>query len=142
MAGRPRSPGTPDMERRVSRTENLISSVLRIGVLASLFCVMTGTIISFIHHPEFFSSSIALHHLTQPGAAFPRTLRDVFLGVREVRGQAIVVVGLLLLIMTPVMRVAVSILIFHHQRDRIFTLITAIVLCLLLASFVLGWIGR
>lgn len=142
MAGRPGSTATPDAERRVSRTENLISLVLRIGVLASLLCVMTGTVISFIHHPEYLSSSVALHHLTQPGAAFPRTLHDVFLGVRDVRGQAIVVVGLLLLIMTPVMRVAVSVLIFHHQRDRMFTLITAIVLCLLLASFVLGWISR
>ncbi len=130
------------MERRVSRTENLISLVLRIGVLSSVLCVLAGTVISFVHHPEYLSSPIALHHLTESGAAFPRTLRDVFLGVRDMRGQAIVVVGLLLLILTPVMRVAVSIFLFHHQRDRIFTLITTIVLCLLLASFVLGWFSR
>lgn len=142
MAGRPGPAAAPDMERRVSRTEKLISSVLRIGVLSSLLCVLAGTVISFAHHPEYLSSTIAFHHLTESGAAFPRTLRDVFLGVRDMRGQAIVVVGLLLLILTPVMRVAVSIFLFHHQRDRIFTLITTIVLCLLLASFVLGWLSR
>ena len=117
--------------------ENVISAVLRIGVLASLLCVVLGTGISFIHHPEYFSSSIELQRLTQPGAVFPHTPRDIFSGVRKLQGQAIVIIGLILLIATPVMRVAVSILIFLYQGDRIFTLITAIVLCLLLLSFTL-----
>jgi uncharacterized membrane protein len=142
MTGRLVSPTTQSMERRLSRTENLISLVLRIGVLASLLCVVTGTVISFAHHPEYLSSSADLHRLTQPGAAFPRTLRDTFIGVRELRGQAIVTIGLLLLIATPIMRVAVSIFIFLYQKDRIFTLITSIVLFLLLASFALGRISR
>jgi len=59
-------------------------------------------------------------------------------GVRALRGRAIVILGLLLLIATPVVRVAVSIFAFIYQGDRIFTLITAVVLCLLLLSFVLG----
>ena len=142
MTERPVSPSTPTMQRRLFRTENLISRVLRIGVLASLLFIVTGTVISFVHHPKYLSSSVDLHRLTQPGAAFPRTLSDAFIGARELRGQAIVTIGLLLLIATPIMRVAVSIFIFLCQKDRIFTLITSIVLCLLLASFVLGWISR
>jgi uncharacterized membrane protein len=129
-------------ERRVSQAENLISLVLRIGVLASLLCVVAGTVISFIHHPEYLSSTADLHRLTQPGAAFPHTLHDVIAGVRGLRGQAIVTFGLLLLIATPVVRVAVSIFIFLYRKDRIFTLITSAVLALLLASFALGLIGR
>jgi uncharacterized membrane protein len=121
--------------------ENLLSWVLRLGVLASLACVVTGTVISFVHHPEYVSSAVELRRLTQPGAAFPHTLRDVFAGAREWRGQAIVTIGLLMLIATPIMRVTVSIFIFLYQKDRIFTLITAIVLCLLLASFALGRIS-
>lgn len=128
---------TQTIKSRVYRMENVISAVLRIGVLASLLCIVIGTCISFVHHPEYFSSSVELQHLTQPGAAFPRTPRDIFSGVRKLQGQAIVIIGLILLIATPVMRVAVSILIFLYQGDRIFTLITAIVLCLLLVSFTL-----
>jgi uncharacterized membrane protein len=141
MTGRYGSPATPTMESRVSRMETLISLVLRIGVLASLLCVVAGTVISFVHHPEYVSTAAELNRLTRPGAAFPHTLRDVFAGTLEWRGQAIVVIGLLLLIATPVARVAVSIFIFLYQKDRIFTLITAVVLCLLLASFALGRIG-
>jgi uncharacterized membrane protein len=48
------------------------------------------------------------------------------------------VLGLLLLIATPVMRVAVSVLIFVHQRDWTFVVITSVVLVLLVLSFVLG----
>ena len=49
--------------------------------------------------------------------------------------------GLLLLILTPVVRVAVSILAFRAQRDRTYVLITSAVLVLLLLSFVLGRAG-
>jgi uncharacterized membrane protein len=125
-------------EERVRRVELLISNLLRSGVIASLALILFGTILSFVHHPAYVSSPEALHHLTQPGAAFPHTQRDVIAGVQAWRGQAIVTLGLLLLIATPVMRVAVSVLTFIYQRDRIFTLITLTVLVILLLSFILG----
>jgi len=50
----------------------------------------------------------------------------------------VVALGLLLLIATPVLRVAVSIVAFVQQGDRLFTLITAVVLGILLLSFALG----
>ena len=46
--------------------------------------------------------------------------------------------GLLLLIATPVTRVAVSIFAFVYEKDRVFVIITIIVLSLLLLSFFLG----
>jgi uncharacterized membrane protein len=136
-----RTPAPQATGARVSRLENLISLVLRLGVLASLLCVVSGTVVTFIHHPEYRSSGAELRRLTEPAAAFPHTLGDVLSGVRAGRGQAIVAIGLLLLIATPIMRVAVSILVFFYQKDRIFTLITAVVLSLLLASFFLGRIS-
>jgi len=136
------SPGINAAESAVYRTEIIISAVLRTGVLASFLLIVAGMIISFIHHHEYLSSPAELLYLTHPGAAFPHTLRDVFTGLHEMRGQAVVTAGLLLLIVTPVMRVAVSIIIFLHKKDWVFTLITTVVLCLLLASFALGRIGR
>jgi len=53
-------------------------------------------------------------------------------------GQGIVVVGLLVLLITPVLRVAVSIIAFLVERDRAFVFFTTTVLLLLLLSFVLG----
>jgi len=52
----------------------------------------------------------------------------------ELRGRGLIQLGLLLLIATPVARVAVSLLAFLRQRDRIYTAVTAFVLLVLLAS--------
>ena len=131
-------PCTPQEDHRVVRVEIVISWVLRVGVVTSLAVVVAGLILVFVHHPDFLSSAGELPKLTQPGAIFPHTLSEVFQGVAHTRGEAVVAIGLLLLILTPVTRVAVSILAFLYQRDRLYTFITLTVLIILLMSFVIG----
>lgn len=128
----------PDAEERVRRVEILISNLLRAGVLFSLVLVFIGTILTFFHHPSYMTSSLDLERLTKPGAAFPHTVGEVIRGTLDLQGQAIVAMGLLLLIATPVLRVAVSIFAFVYQEDRTYTFITTLVLVLLLLSFILG----
>jgi uncharacterized membrane protein len=123
---------------RTRAVELLISNLLRIGVITSLGLIVIGTVISFVHHPDYLSHPPALQRLTQPGAAFPRSVREVVHGVADGRGQAIVAVGLILLIATPVVRVAVSIVAFAFEGDVQYVIITTIVLALLLLSFALG----
>jgi uncharacterized membrane protein len=131
-----------DIERPpVRRAELLLSNVLRGGVITSLGVILAGTLVSFFHHPEYVSSPQELARLTQAGAAFPHTLRDGVAGLAELRGQAIVVLGLLILIATPVVRVAVSIVLFLEERDGTYAAITAIVFLLLILSFVVGTVA-
>jgi uncharacterized membrane protein len=135
------SPAMPDHDERARAVELLISTLLRVGVGASLAVIAAGVLLSFLHHPDYVSSAAELQRLTRPGAAFPHTLPEVAAGLHEFRGRAVVMVGLLLLIATPVLRVAVSILIFVYERDWVFVLITSVVLMVLLASFLLGKAG-
>jgi len=123
---------------RLRRTELIISHTLRIGVITSVTLIILGMILSFARHPKFFESRRELPMLTQLGAEFPHTIRDTATGLAALRGQAIVVLGLLVLIATPVARVAISIVAFVVQGDRVFVAITSVVLILLLTSFVLG----
>ena len=125
----------------VRRAELFLSNVLRGGVLTSLGVILAGTLVSFFHHPEYVSSPQELARLTQAGAAFPHTVRDVVAGLAELRGEAIVALGLLILVATPVARVAVSILLFLEERDRTYAAITAIVFLLLILSFFLGTVA-
>jgi len=125
----------------VRRVEIIISSLLRVGVVVSLCVLVIGTVVSFIHHPGYLSLHKDLPKLTTPGNAVPRSMGQTLAGIRAGRGQAMVTAGLLLLIATPVLRVAISILAFALQRDWIFTLLAAIVLALLLLSFFLGNAG-
>jgi uncharacterized membrane protein len=116
-----------------------ISSILRIGVTLSLLTILAGTVISFLHHPDYLQGKTdKLSQLTNPGYALPHSASDALTGLKEGRGQSLVLLGLLLLLATPVMRVAISIFAFLFQKDWIFTLFTTIVLALLLLSFVLG----
>jgi uncharacterized membrane protein len=132
------TPLDPAADRRVHLVETIISYVLRIGVTTSLAVVILGCVVGLARHPAFLLSPDALQELTGKSAVFPHSLTDVATGVREMRGQAVIAAGLLLLILTPVMRVAVSIFAFIYQKDRVFTLITTVVLIILLFSFVLG----
>ena len=129
--------GAPDAAK-VRQVELLISGLLRVGVVTSLSIVVFGTVLSFVHHPEYLTSRQALRRLTTPGGAFPRTPAEMTDGVRHLQGQAFVVLGLLLLVATPVLRVAVSILGFVYERDWTFVAITSIVLGFLILSFILG----
>ena len=126
---------------RVREVEIWISNLLRTGVILSLLLVVAGTILSFVHHPSYLHSGRDLAHLTRPGAAFPHSIPDLRQSLLTFRGRGVVTLGLLVLIATPVMRVAVSILAFRHDRDRPFVLITTVVLLLLILSFVLGKAG-
>ena len=70
--------------------------------------------------------------------SFPHTLGQVWAGLLVLRPQAIIALGLLLLIATPILRVAVSIVAFAFERDLRFVVIsTSLVLAILLLSNVL-----
>jgi uncharacterized membrane protein len=131
------APGT-EAERRQRRLERLISDVLRFGVVASLILIVIGTILSFVHHPSYLSSAAEFERLSGPEAAFPHTWGAVAAGLGDLQGQAVVALGLMLLIATPILRVALSLAAFAYQKDRAYTLITLAVLSMLLLSFALG----
>ena len=133
-------PPTPPLtdDDRMRRFELLISVLLRTGVSISLAMIVTGSVLTFVHHPSYLSSKTDLPHLTGAESAFPHSMRDALAGLSRFEGRSFVITGLLVLIATPVMRVAVSIFGFLAQRDGIFVAITSAVLTLLLLSFVLG----
>jgi uncharacterized membrane protein len=137
-APRRQGPGAPADDR--GTPERWISVALRAGVGASVALLVLGTLLSFVHHPEYLATRAPLGRLTRPGTV-PHALGDVLDGLRHHRGQALVTAGLLVLIATPVARVALSIAVFARQRDRVFVAATTVVLGLLLLSFVLGRAG-
>ena len=119
-------------------TDITISTLLRTGVILSIVIIFTGLMITFVHHPDYFSSRPQLGTLTSPGVHFPSTFVEVVQGVRHARGQAIMAAGLLLLIATPVARVALSVVIFLVERDHLYAVITTAVFAILMIAFALG----
>ncbi len=115
-----------------------ISNLLRGGVILSITIVIIGLGVTFAHHRDYFQSRPALGELTRPGEHYPSSVQDALRGVLALRGQSIVMLGLLILIATPVGRVTFSIVVFLIEHDRMYAIVTTVVLLLLLLSFVLG----
>ena len=128
----------PTRDPLMRRLEILISNVLRVGVIASVALIVVGMVLVFVQHPAYVNSSDELPNIVSSKAIFPHTLDALLAGVRNFQGEAIVTLGLLVLMGTPVTRVAVSILAFIYNRDRVYTVITAAVLTLLFISLLLG----
>ena len=125
-------PGSDDGVIR--KTELVISGVLRGGVLLSVAVILAGVC--------YYYALRLLGRL--PPTTFPDTLAEVSAGLRAANPVAIVTAGLLILLATPVLRVAVSIAAFAIEKDRTYVTITAIVLVILLFSiFGIGsYLGR
>lgn len=135
---RPRDLGDPAALRSM---ETVLGTLLRFGVAISLACLAAGVALTLARHPDYLTEPGALGHLTGPGAAFPHTLGDVAHGLVRLQGRALMMAGLLLLILTPVSRVAASIVAFAFERNWRFAAITAFVLLVLVVSFFLGRVG-
>ena len=125
-------PGTDD--GLIRKTELVISGVLRGGVLLSVAVILAGVC--------YYYALRLLGHL--PYTTFPDTLAEVGAGLKAAQPTAIITAGLLVLLATPVLRVAVSIVAFAIEKDRTYIIITAIVLAILLFSiFGIGaYLGR
>jgi uncharacterized membrane protein len=126
------------ISEHVRSVELLISNLLRIGVLLSVLLIVIGTAVFFCQHPAYLNSAEELRVLTHPNGNLLHTMRAVFAGIRIFHGEAIIALGLLLLIVTPMMRVAVSIIAFIKERDGLYALITLAVFCLLMLSLLIG----
>lgn len=133
--------GESASHRRVQRLELAISYLLRAGVICSLAVVLIGIAASAVQHPAWVNGTVTIRQVLSSGRSPFSTWSEVIAGVLGGNGQAIVMFGLLVLVGTPVMRVALSIGLFAYQRDRVFVAITTFVLVLLLLSFVLGRAG-
>jgi uncharacterized membrane protein len=136
----PNHPLAIDPHSPVHKVEIMLSMILRTGVIASLAIILAGTIVRFAHHHDYLDSQSQLDDL-RSRETFPHTIGAVLTGVGQGRSDAIIAVGLLLLIATPVIRVAVSIIAFAYERDLVFVLLTTFVLGMLILSFLLGRAG-
>lgn len=136
--GTPAGPGVADEKLR--RAEAAISAVLRTGVTLSVGTIAAGLAMMFAHHPAYrsISGNFSYHRLTSVSTPFPHTFAQLGASLAAGQGKGIVVLGVLLLILTPVARVAVSVVAFVSERDAAMTGVTLFVLAALVASFLLG----
>jgi uncharacterized membrane protein len=127
----------------------VIGWILRVGVTTSALLVVAGVALLFVTGSTGYGGSVGelsglvsySQHAGGQGAPFPTTPGEVAAGVAALRPYALIALGLLVLIATPVVRVAASVLLFFLERDQAYVCITLLVLLILIMSFLLGKAG-
>lgn len=114
--------------------EQVVGRMLQVGVLIAAIVVLVGGALLLVQRggtPVAYS----VFHGAPDGL---RSIVGILRGVSSLDSEAIVQLGLLLLIATPVARVAFTLVAFVLQRDRTYVVVTTIVLALLLYGLVFG----
>lgn len=114
------------MEERHFEPEILLSHCLRYGVYTAAFIIAIGLILLAFNFSAF-----------PTGETFT-TIPAVLAGVAQFNPLAVISLGLLVLIFTPILRVAMSILIFLWEKDYLYVFITLFVLVILILSLAFG----
>jgi uncharacterized membrane protein len=133
---------TPDDHadlQRLTRMEMVISYTLLVGVLLSAAVILTGILLFALTQNTGYAR-ILPHHLADlityqqhtGSGYFPSSVHGVVEGTLAGKAYAIIGLGTLLLIATPVIRVALSVFFFLEQRDWLYVWVTLIVLSVLL----------
>lgn len=117
--------------------ERSISYTLRGGVILSFALVLGGLILGYADG-GYSGGSRDASRLLSVNSRVPHTLPAIVHGVGHGSPDSWIALGLLVLLITPIIRVAVSIAGFAHLRDHTYTFITTIVLALLATSFLIG----
>lgn len=114
------------------KTENVIGNLLRAGVALAAVVVLAGGVLYLIRHGGSPADYRVFH-------GEPTDLRQVSGIVHDafaLSSRGIIQLGLLLLIATPIARVAFAVFAFAAERDWMYVGFTLIVLAVLMYSLV------
>ncbi|WP_125569116.1 DUF1634 domain-containing protein [Companilactobacillus insicii] len=115
------------MHEETRQVELVIGKILRIGVITSAIVVMIGIIMYFINGGGGYDGN------------FPRRFSAIFSGIAAGKSYAVIMLGIFLLILTPVLRVVVSIYAFYKEHDNLYVIITTAVLIILIFAMMMGY---
>ena len=112
------------------RVEDIIGTLLRTGVVVAALVTLAGGIVYLVRNGH----SPANYRVFRGEPTDLRHIRGILRETRALHGRGIIQLGLVLLIATPVARVAFSIFGFAAEKDRLYVAFTTIVLAILLYS--------
>ncbi|MDR2122128.1 MAG: DUF1634 domain-containing protein [Flavobacteriaceae bacterium] len=114
--------------------EFYIGKLLRYGVILASVITVTGGVIYLIQHPDekpdFRTFTGTPEYLRELSTLLPRII--------QFDGLAIIQLGVAVLIATPILRVVLSIIAFTIEKDRMYVVITCIVLAIILSNMFFG----
>ncbi|MDG6954590.1 MAG: DUF1634 domain-containing protein [Nitrososphaerota archaeon] len=113
----------------------IISKVLRYGVVLSSAVIALGVALFVVHNGFSQVATFLLYNPARiPHGSYPVSLGGLAAGLAKGSPIAVIELGVLILLATPVSRVLFSVFLFAAEHNRTYVYITLTVLILLLFS--------
>ena len=119
--------------------ELAISKVLRYGVyIAMFFAIIGGSVYIYRHGKEPVGNQYA--HYVEKDDDFFDYVHKMFVGIFDGKGREIITLGIIVLLVTPTVRIVFSLFGYALEKDKMYMVITLIVLAIIAIS-VMGGLG-
>lgn len=120
----------PTTAKEMVQVQTIIGRILQVGVIFSAIVMLIGLVLFLVSGQSGYS-----------GSYVPRRMGLILQGTWQLKPYAIMMLGVYCLILTPVLRVVVSIYAFYKEHDRLYVAITTLVLAILLVALAIGVTG-
>ena len=123
-----KTPADQDIER-------LIGLQLRFGVVIASLIVLIG---GLIYLKQFGALAVPHYHSFTGTKAGYTSLGEIFKGAYTANAKGVIELGVLALIVTPILRIAFSLVGFIIEKDKLYIWITLAVLTIMMVSILGG----
>jgi len=118
--------------------ELIMGKLLRYGVIISCIITGFGGIIYILQHqgvvPDYAPTTTAFEGTPE----YLRQLSTILPRVIAFEGAAIIQLGVIVLVATPILRVVFSLFAFLYEKDYLYVVITSIVLAVIVVNMLFG----
>lgn len=119
-----------------NQLQNTIGNVLRYGVLSALTVTLLGGIILLLKDSQ---QVVSFSTFIEKDQNLFLVFKNILNGVKEWNGESIIFLGILLLFLTPALRLLLSLFSFLLEKDRMYVIITSIVIAVIILSVSFGF---
>lgn len=119
-----------------SDLQSIIGNVLRYGVLLALVTSLIGGVVLFITQPD---KKIDFSTFSEKDENIFIVFQRLFEGLQHADGESIIFLGIILLFLTPAIRLILSLFSFFLEKDWLYIFITLIVISIIVFSVSFGF---
>lgn len=116
--------------------QQLIGNLLRYGVWISLSIAFLGGIVYLSNHG---TETVNYAQFLENDRSIFQVVASVLEGVKIGQGESLIFLGIVMLFLTPVLRVVLSLFSFLLEKDYLYVVITLIVVAIIGMSIFLGF---
>lgn len=116
--------------------QSIIGNLLRYGVWIALSVALMGGVIYLFGN---YDQPVHYNNFTENNRNILVVLKDIFAGLQSGQGESIIFLGIILLFLTPVLRILLSLISFLIEKDYLYVAITLIVIVIIGLSISFGF---